>query len=41
MLDKNFNLYQTVLLEIAHNRFYRPLEDIKVGIGAGTCQDLR
>ena len=26
-----------VMLAIAHNRFYRPLEDIKVGIVTGTC----
>ena len=36
MLDTNFK--QTVLLVITQNRFYRPLEDINVGIVAGTCR---
>ena len=32
MLDTNSIFSNLVMLAIAHNRFYRPLEDIKVGI---------
>ena len=31
MLDTNFNSRKLSFVSIAHNRFYRPLEDIKVG----------